>query len=452
MAGYAAGKVRLFDVGKEKAIRDFQGIGKDDLVSHLAVSADGKRFAAADASGSVTLWETATGKEIAALSERNPANIDFNTGLALSDDGNTVMTMREKINSVPGFPRARLTFWNATTKKGGVAYSVECSGLLPMLVQKGRLLFGGGPNLFEIWSIKDRIQLESWGGHPGPVSSLAVLPNADIVSAGQYGGIAFWHSGRIVNRHPSGADATGVLAKSGDRKHWLAAAGHNSIHIYSANGENPLHVFKGHTGPITSLAFSKEGWAASGSSDRTAKTWDLKAGKEIASFAGHSEGVNAVAVSPDDGWLATGSDDTTIKLWPIKAGKLDSDREAITLEGHKKPVTCLAFSPDGKTLISGSQDQTLKVWDWAKEKAIRTIPGHRNWISSCCSSMRKPPYHQRRPDAALVGPRDGQGARPARLRRHRRLPALPGPGRRRSPAGRQLELAHLRVSANAAGG
>ena len=59
-----------------------------------------------------------------------------------------------------------------------------------------------------------------------------------------------------------------------------------------------------------------------------------------------------------------------------------SDREPITLDDHKKAVTCLAFSPDGKTLLSGSQDKTLIVWDWRKGKETRTIPGHKNWITS----------------------------------------------------------------------
>jgi WD40 repeat protein len=140
---------------------------------------------------------------------------------------------------------------------------------------------------------------------------------------------------------------------------------------------------KGHSGPVTSLSFSGNGrWACSGSGDRGVKTWDLATGKEIATLSGHSEGVNAVAISPDDRWLASASDDATIRLWPVKDGKLDLDREIITLEDHKKAVTCLAFAADGKTLVSGSQDQTLRVWDWAKEKVVRTIAGHKNWITS----------------------------------------------------------------------
>jgi WD40 repeat protein len=170
---------------------------------------------------------------------------------------------------------------------------------------------------------------------------------------------------------------------SPDRKQWLSAGADRSVKLWNTGVDKPAQVLKGHTAPVTSLAFSKGSrWAASGSADRSVKAWDLRTGKEIASITGLADAVNAVAISPDDLWLASAGDDATIRVFPIKDGKLDPDREVLILEHHKKAVICLAFSPDGKTLLSGSKDHTLKVWDWAKEKVVRTIPGHKNWITS----------------------------------------------------------------------
>ncbi|MBI1830757.1 MAG: hypothetical protein HYR84_04820, partial [Planctomycetes bacterium] len=112
------------------------------------------------------------------------------------------------------------------------------------------------------------------------------------------------------------------------------------------------------------------------------KTWFMPTGAEIATLTGHSEGGNAVAISPDGRWIASGSDDATIRVWPVKDGKPDADRDTLVLEGHKKAVTCLAFTADGKALLSGSQDNSLKLWNWDKEKAVRTMPVHKNWITS----------------------------------------------------------------------
>jgi WD40 repeat protein len=380
LASDTKGEIRLWNIGQVNPVRTFgTAIVNQVGVWRLAVSRDGTRFAATNAQNGVTLWEIATGKEIAEL-WRKRFNEEFIAGLALSDDAKTAFTVAGKFNN-PGpsdFGAAELIARDVESKKTLWSAPAPYRSLVPIHVKDGNLLIGGGANLFETWSIKDGKKLDSWGGHKGPINAVAVLPDGDILSAGQDGDVLTWHAGQVTRKQA----AINVLAQSSDRKHWLSAGGDPTITLHAVGAEKPLHLLKGHTGPITSIAFSNANWAASGSGDRTAKTWDLTAGKEIAVFAGHSECVNAVAVSPDDKWLATGSDDATIKLWPIKAGKLDPDREAIALEGHKKAITCLAFSPDGKTLISGSQDQTLKVWDWAKEKAIRTIPGHKNWISS----------------------------------------------------------------------
>ncbi len=378
--------VRLWIVGMDKPVRSFAVNPAVFDIWRLAVTSDCKQFTVGELMAVVTQWDIASGKQTAKLSAYQGPHDEFITGLAITADGKTVIGAWSSLNKIAeDSASTRFVAWDAETRKTLWSKTTRQRGLMSMLMQKDKLLLGGGANLFETWSIKEGKQLECWGGHKGSVNAVAVLLKGDILSAGQEGVVMTWRDGKMTRSQPTASGAISVLAQSHDRTQWLSAAADHAIRLYAGDGDKPLQVLKGHTGSITSLAFGKEGWAVSGSGgsgDRAVKTWDLKSGKEIASFVDHSEGVNAVAVSPDDKWLATGSDDTTIRLWPIKAGKVDLTREAITLEGHKKPVTCLAFSPDGKTLISGSQDQTLKVWDWAKEKAVRTIPGHKNWITS----------------------------------------------------------------------
>jgi WD40 repeat protein len=384
LAGFRGGEVRLYEVERNKHVRAFKAKGELSFVWHLAPSQDGKRFVSADYQPTVSLWETETGKELGTLRVDKKGAEEAVTGIALGDDKKTVLIAWQKVApDADEFASARLSAWNGETGKTEWSHTASYRGRLPMLAQDGKLLVGGGPNLFEVWSIKEGKRLQSLGGHKSPVNSVAAWPDGEILSGGQEGALLRWRDGELLGKIDAHTGAVIAMTMSKDRKQLLTIGGDRTAKLWHPGQTKAAQTLKGHAGPITSAAFSTSGrWAATGSGDRSARIWDLMTGKEIASFAGHSEGVNAVAISPDDQWLATASDDATIKLWPLKDGKLDADRDTIALEKHKKAVMCIAFTADGKRLVSGSQDQTVMVWDCQKGSMDFMITGHKNWITS----------------------------------------------------------------------
>jgi len=387
----AAGVLR-WDIDQPK--KPIASYGNSDVWQHIAVSRDGKRFATADfnpvllpgntvnVGPGVTLWQIDAAKKPIGTQRLKITTADeVVTSLGLAADAKTVLAVFAKPNpTAEDYFCARIFAWDGAANKTLWSHKAEYRGTTPMLVKGDKLLVGGGPNPLVTWSITDGKRLGTVTGHDCPVGSLVVLASGDAISAGLDGMLITWRDGKIVQRTPAHNGAVTALAGSRDRK-LLASAGADLV-IQLDKGKG-LTFGKGHTATITSLAFANSGtWLASASADRGVKTWDLKSQKEVGTLTGHSDSVNVVALSPDECWIASGSDDTTIRVWPIKNGKLDADRDTIVLEGHKKAVTCLAFAPDGKTLLSAGQDNALKVWDWAKEKSIRTIAGHKNWITS----------------------------------------------------------------------
>src|SRR5262249_48377679 len=79
---------------------------------------------------------------------------------------------------------------------------------------------------------------------------------------------------------------------------------------------------------------------------------------------GHTDSVNAVALSTDGKRAISGCLDNTVRVWD-----LESSAPPHILEGHALPVHAVALSTDGKRAISGSDDNTLLVWD-LKESCV----------------------------------------------------------------------------------
>jgi WD40 repeat protein len=102
----------------------------------------------------------------------------------------------------------------------------------------------------------------------------------------------------------------------------------------------------------------------SGSSDRTARLWDLRAGKEIEGTRIVCEQeVNAVAVSSNVRWVVTAGGEVyphdipgELKVYEMKTGIVKR------FEGHSRGITCIDISIDSKLLASGSRDGTARTW------------------------------------------------------------------------------------------
>jgi WD40 repeat protein len=86
-----------------------------------------------------------------------------------------------------------------------------------------------------------------------------------------------------------------------------------------------------------------------------------------------------VAISPDNHWLVTGSSDKTARLWDLTAK--DPSANPVVLRGHENDVSAVAISPDNHWVVTGSSDKTARLWlfqvkdliDFARAKAGRNL-------------------------------------------------------------------------------
>lgn len=169
----------------------------------------------------------------------------------------------------------------------------------------------------------------------------------------------------------------------------------------------------GHTNPITSCAFSKDGkFIVTGSEDKTAKIWDVNTGKLLQNFAVANDRILSVDFNPNSKTIIACSEDGILYEWDIYTGMLlnkiinkdermsvcafspngktiaigynyryknfceivlyNNETKKITAQfkAHKERIHKLIFSPNGKQIASSGYDQMVKVWDVASGTMI----------------------------------------------------------------------------------
>jgi len=176
-------------------------------------------------------------------------------------------------------------------------------------------------------------------------------------------------SGKLLKKLAVGGDSVYAVAFSPDGR--LVATGGNQkrgfIRLWNVETGESEPTAEGFMGPagddelkdgVLSVAFSRDGTKLlTASYDKTARLWDVKSGRQLQIYKGHSWWVWSAAFSPDESQIVTASQDGSAIIWETKSAK----RINLFLE-HEGPVYSAAFAPDGKYVVTGGYDKRVLVW------------------------------------------------------------------------------------------
>lgn len=227
--------------------------------------------------------------------------------------------------------------------------------------------------------------------------AIAITPDGQIMlSGGNDRLITVRHlgTGKIIRTFTGHTNSIYTLALTLDGQTLVSGGRDATLHVWDLNtlsnyssrspthrviGDGLMYTLSGHSDSINAVAISSNGQLlVSGSEDNTIKLWNLHTQECLATLEGHEAEVKAVAISPDAQLLISGSADHTIKLWqlPNHPDELICPDPIYTLTGHSGWVNCLAISPDGQLLASGSLDKTIKLWQLETGELKSTLVGH----------------------------------------------------------------------------
>ncbi len=378
VSGGSDGALVIWDTESHEPRESLQG--EPSAINSVAVSPDGTVWAAAQ-DVVVRLWNTSSGQSITLTGQLGITVVS----VAFSPDGEILAA---------GNSTGSITLWNVTSGREIGEPLTGHTGLVDSLAfsPDGNILAAGDDSgSIVLWDVATRQAIgEPLAGHTSYVLSVAFSPDGStLASGGNDGTIRLWDasSGAPVG---DPLDSTTIpvnsVAFSPDGATLASGSTDSSVRLWNVASGQPIgDPLAGHTDSVRSVAFSPDGrFLASASGDSSILLWDMATNqvvepplrREVVKDIPHV--ISRIAVSPDGKTLASGGQSGEVILWNL------SQRRIITapLTGHAGSVNGLAISPDGSLLASSGTDGNVYVWDTESGQMHGQLPAGEFQIAS----------------------------------------------------------------------
>jgi WD40 repeat protein/formylglycine-generating enzyme required for sulfatase activity/murein DD-endopeptidase MepM/ murein hydrolase activator NlpD/roadblock/LC7 domain-containing protein len=286
--------------------------------------------------GTLKFWDMRKYKEVTVIK----TNLDTVTSVSFSPDGNMIAIgcSDNKIRLYKVKDGSEIITLNKLLS-GITVTSIIFSPDSKLMVNTGFIWLNDSNRILQLWDMKNFKEI--------------VIPKGYLL--GPVEQVAFCSSGKLlVSWHEKNIEGSEYNKNS-------------EIIIWDAKKFDKVGILEGHSGYVSSFAFSPDGdLLASLSGSDEFKLWEVNNHKEISNIK-PNKNVDLIELSPDGSLLIGSTSDGKLKLWDVKTYK-----ELVNLDGEE-PV---CFSPDSRLLAytNKSQDSIIvKLWDIKNKKEIGTF-------------------------------------------------------------------------------
>lgn len=227
--------------------------------------------------------------------------------------------------------------------------------------QQSILTYGDGTEV-KVWDTGGELIADLI--HDETIAGASFMPDGRIASAAYDDRLKIWSQKGSLLRDIicPGQVSLHHMQVAPEGKKILGSTLINRAFLFDLEGNIQDTIALGSDYLVTTAAFSPDGKTFVLGSDRGAmRLYDL-AGKQLATFTGHTSRINSINFSSDGKLILSGSSDGTARLW-TREGRLVGK-----LERHRMLINTATFSPDDMKMLTSSRDGSIRLWE------LKTLP------------------------------------------------------------------------------
>ena len=369
VAGIMGEFVEIWDVPAHKRITTLQ-----PKEGHLVAFSPRGGLLATDAGNQVRLWRTGPWNLVGQLAVPGRVGV-----LKFSPDGTRLASLSYP-DEVTVWEVAQ---WAVIRKIHGARRAGYFEGRLDFSPDSKALVIGdahGQLRVVDLTSGNTDVNIPE--AHSEGITCVAWSPNGSIIASGSgYSGgpISLWDaaSGQPLGSLEGHNSLICKLIFSTDGQRLYSASADQTIRIWDVGQRGCLATLRGSTDEVYGLALSPDGTTlASASKDGIVALW---------SALPRSQEESPRLIPLDRFWRPAFAPDSRVLAAP-RAGTISLFDLATLREIEQFPamgtdgVTAVAYSPDETLLVSGSRSGKIRVWSCAERRLLRELDGHKESI------------------------------------------------------------------------
>ncbi len=341
--------VRVWEASHGESLRTYGGHA-DQISGVTRLTAEGA-FCTASWDGTAVVWNL----DVEAANARQGGH-SLITGISIDSKVRLAVAARSD---------SSVSLWDLRSGKLLRSHNIAPASLLPIKVavynRATRLLASADNGLIRVIDMADGGIVARLSGHYRRLTTLVVSNDETVaLSAGDDGQVLLWDLAHCVLRARLAAHANPIrIARlSHDGSHVVAGDARGVVYLWPSTGTAEVRLL-GHLDAISDIVDIGDGdRILSASWDGTIRLWSRRNRALIRVSERLSSPIESVAVSTDSEFAVTVGRDSVVHTLDLRTG-----RRIMDFRGHTAEVVIARFVGDDGAIVTGDRNGNIIVWD-----------------------------------------------------------------------------------------